>query len=119
MKKKILVVDDEPQILDSITDYFLEYDVITASNGHDGMRILRNTKPDLIVTDIIMPDMEGIEFIQIVNELDATIPIIAMSGNPVGRQYLEHAVLLGAVEKLEKPFELEELEQLIEKLIMQ
>ena len=117
MKKKILVVDDEPHILDSIKDYFLEYEVNTASNGYDGLRILRNNKPDLIITDIVMPDMEGVEFIQTVNELDVTIPIIAMSGNPIGRQYLEHAVLLGAVEKIEKPFELEELENLIEKLI--
>jgi DNA-binding response OmpR family regulator len=117
MKKKILVIDDEPQILNSIIDYFTEYEIITAFNGCDGLRVLETINPDIIVADIVMPDMEGIEFIQTVRRKNISIPIIAMSGNPIGKIYLEDAIRFGANEKLEKPFELEELEKLITQMI--
>ncbi len=117
MKKRILVIDDEQQILNSISLYFSEYDVVTASDGKEGLKIFESMKPDLIITDIIMPKVEGIEFILTLKEKNVSVPIIVMSGRTIGREYLDMAIELGAFEKLEKPFKLEELKKLIVKLI--
>ena len=67
-KKKILVIDDEPYFLDLVKDLleYEGYEVITASNGEDGLKILRNTLVDVVLLDIMMPKMNGFEFLNIV-----------------------------------------------------
>lgn len=69
---KILAVDDEPDILEIIS-YNLNkegYEVLTASNGADAIRIAREQKPDLIILDIMMPKMDGIETCRQIREID-------------------------------------------------
>ena len=117
MKYTILIVDDEPQIVQTIADYFPEFTILTAGNGEEGLRAMDESMPDLIVTDIIMPDMEGIEFIQQATQRYPSIPVVAMSGSPLGQKYLEDAIRFGAIEKIQKPFDLEELEAIINKLL--
>lgn len=71
-KYKILAVDDEPDILE-IIGYNLNkegYEVLTASNGADAIRIARDQKPDLIILDIMMPKMDGIETCRQIREID-------------------------------------------------
>jgi DNA-binding NtrC family response regulator len=111
--KQILVIDDEPQIR-SLLKIMLEregFDVITASDGKEGMKLFSKATVDLVITDIVMPEKEGTEIIRELRKGYPDIPVIAISGG--GRNssesYLKVAKLLGAVAILEKPVDKETL----------
>lgn len=106
MQKRILVVDDEATIIDLIYSLLPEeeFELSSASNGGEGLRRLETFVPDLIITDISMPDMEGVEFMSRLRKRGIGIPIIAMSGNAVGMSFLKASRLIGAAETLLKPF---------------
>ena len=110
---RILLIDDDPQMLGYLQEalQFAGYGVNTARNGLSGLESFRQQRPDLVLTDIVMPDMEGIALIRAIRELDASIPIVAMSGGGRGGQamYLEAATRLGANAALRKPFTSDEL----------
>jgi len=110
LKRKILVVDDEKDILVTLKDILQRqgYEVILVSNGFEALEILHKTTVDLIITDIIMPKMEGLEFIQKVRSEYPKLPIVVMSGFS-NDHYLTAALYFGAVCKLTKPFEIKEL----------
>ena len=79
---RVLVVDDEPVILQTM-HAILEtrgWQVRTAEDGFDGLRILRETPPDLIISDLRMPNMSGFEFLAVVRRRFPHIPVIAISG---------------------------------------
>ncbi len=105
----ILVVDDEQPIRE-LVQTLLEmhgYEVVQAADGRAALALLRETSPDLLVTDIFMPEMEGLEMIQKVRALHPTLGIIAMSGGVPrgpGANYLKMAKAFGAMRMLEKPF---------------
>lgn len=110
MSKRILVVDDESTITELI-EVLLSgegYEVATASNGTDGLEKVDSVNPDLIITDISMPDMEGVEFISRLRKRSISTPIIAMSGNAVGMNFLKATRLFGATETILKPFSTQE-----------
>ena len=113
--KKILVVDDEESITRLMKSMLSAYgyEAVLAGNGKQGLELYKTEKPDLIITDIIMPDMEGIELIRILRKIDKKLPIIVMSGDPTGKKFLKTASLLGAHSTLNKPFSAEELMNLI------
>jgi len=113
MKYNILVVDDEPMVREGLK-LALEmegFSTATASNGIEAMKAIRLQKPHLIITDIIMPDSDGIEVICSVREKNPEIKIIAISGG--GRisatDHLRVAYQLGANGILAKPFTTEQL----------
>jgi len=108
---KILVVDDESAITELVQLILTEegYDVHTAKDGREGIRLFNQIDPDIVLTDIVMPDMEGIEFIQTIAKMKQDLPIIAMSGNVMGKGFLNAAHLLGAMRVLHKPFTSAEL----------
>lgn len=100
----ILVIDDQPEVR-TILVKMLEsggYQAVSASNGEEGLRIYRSGRFDLIITDIIMPEKEGLETIMAIKRQDKRIKIIAISGF-VETPYLESARLLGADRILTKP----------------
>lgn len=106
--KTILIVDDEPFMLD-FARKILEsagYRVVTAMSADAGLAAFRGERPDVIVTDLIMPDKDGLELIQEVRRADPEARIIAISGG--GRSNyvdaLEAAKAFGAREALRKPF---------------
>lgn len=109
--KTLLVVDDDKAVLQSITDILSEndYTVITAIDGRSGLLKNREHMPDVILTDIIMPDMEGIEFIKCIRKERKDVPIIVMSGHPVGMKFFKVAGMLGASKNLLKPFTRQDL----------
>ena len=119
MRKKLLVVDDESAIRESISLLLEEkgYKVQTANNGREGIRVFESFQPDLVLTDISMPDMEGIEFMRILRKRREGLPIIVMSGNVVGAKFLKSASLFGAVATLQKPFSNKDLLKSIEKFL--
>lgn len=110
---KILVIDDEHLVRASVEAILRGqgHDVILADNGREGLKHLRDGLFDLIVTDLIMPEMEGIETIQAIRRLPSSPKIIAISGG--GRRqigdFLDIARELGADRTLRKPFTADEL----------
>lgn len=111
----ILIIDDDPKVLEALTDTLSQtgYSIRTAVDGASGIRCFEAHPPDLVITDINMPDVEGIELIRRLARSNRRVPVIAISGDPVGSQFLKAARLLGAVETLLKPFSAAELQQKI------
>jgi CheY-like chemotaxis protein len=110
---KILVIDDEPLLAKTLSLILGKagYTVVTAENGKIGLEMFASEQPDLVITDIIMPVMEGLEAIQALRAQSPNIPIIAVSGG--GRtknlEFLRIAEKLGANAALGKPFTKEQL----------
>lgn len=115
---KILVVEDEDSFRNVLVRMLSKvgYDVRQAGDGNQAIQVCRQFQPDLVLTDIIMPDKEGLETIQELMEIDPNLKIIAMSGG--GKfgpdSYLPLAEKLGAKASLQKPFMREELMKTIE-----
>jgi Response regulator containing CheY-like receiver, AAA-type ATPase, and DNA-binding domains len=104
---KILVFDDEPSILLMIKKMLEKagHEVDMALNGREGMELLEKNKPDLVITDIIMPEKEGLETIMTLRKRYPEIKIIAISGGGrIGAEgYLPSAKHLGADMVFQKP----------------
>ena len=118
---KILLVDDEDMTREMIR-HALElrgYEVIEASNGDEALRLNRSSPCPLVITDILMPDKEGLETIMELRREFPDSKIIAISGGGgVGRiDYLEAAQKFGAQATFQKPFELAKLFAAVESLL--
>jgi len=113
MKGRILVIEDDDTLRELMKDLFEhnDFQVDTAVNGKDGTLHLVHEKYDLIITDIIMPEKEGLETIMEIRASDPDVKIIAISGggSMMPKDYLNIARILGAVRTLEKPFLMETL----------
>jgi DNA-binding response OmpR family regulator len=109
----ILIVEDIPHILEllEITLKFKGYDVITARNGDEALDYIQTEKPSLILTDILMPKLDGYALAQKVrsNPDTSDIPIIFVSATFITPEDKAFALSLGAVRFLEKPIEASEL----------
>jgi CheY-like chemotaxis protein len=118
---RILVVDDEPEVLLLLTDILesVGHEVIRATNGEEGLREFQKGNVDLIVTDIIMPDKEGLESIMDYKQLNPEVKIIAISGGArIGpHTYLKMAEKFGAKRVFSKPFRNKELLDAVEELL--
>jgi DNA-binding response OmpR family regulator len=104
---RIILIDDEPGIL-RIATLALEaagYAVVAYTDARDAIEHIKREPPDLLVTDIFMPEMEGLETIREARGVCAEMPIIAMSGVTFDDgDYLQIAEKFGAVATLKKPF---------------
>ena len=118
--KRILVVDDHEQIRDSISEILdLEgYEVQTAINGNDAMTKVASFQPDLIVTDILMPDMDGYELMmkKWTDQQIYEIPIIVVSAM-VSKYDIAAGKALGAKKYITKPFKAQELIQAVAEFV--
>ena len=119
--RRILIIDDEPYIL-LMLKKMLEragYEVDLASNGREGMAVFEQNSADLVITDIIMPDKEGLELILEMKKKRPELKIIAMSGG--GRispeSYLECARHFGAEKVFQKPFRQKEIVSAVKELL--
>jgi DNA-binding response OmpR family regulator len=106
MSKKILVVDDEKHIV-QIVKFNLEkrgnYEVVTASNGQEGLEVYQAENPDLIISDIMMPGMTGFEFYEELRKTDSRTPFIILTAKGQD-SYYEEGKEKGIVDFLTKPF---------------
>lgn len=116
---KILIVEDEKRLAqllkDSISNSF--FSVVIASNGEDGLKKFKSFKPDIIITDIMMPFCDGLEMTLKIKELDESIPIIVLSAHS-DKEKLLKAIDLGINKYFIKPFDPEELLEHINKLAL-
>ena len=105
--EKILIIDDEAPIRKMLTKLFEKnnYEVILAINGNQGIKLFKENSPDLIITDLIMPEKEGLETIREIREINPDMKIIAISGGGAvdPEIYLNLALKLGALETFTKP----------------
>lgn len=117
MKKKILIVDDEISICLLLENFLSQdYDVVTINNGIEALEWLEGNLPDLILSDIQMPEMDGYEFLDNVRKRGFTkhTPFIMLSARSESKERIK-CYKLGAQDYLTKPFNPEELEELVKK----
>lgn len=117
----VLIVDDEREIALIMTEYLRRcgYSVESAGDGHDALKILHRRPVTLVVTDILMPQVDGYELIMKLKQSPHRPRIIAMSGNPskIGLDFLRSAQQLGADRVLPKPFVPQSLLKLVAEII--
>ena len=116
--KRILVIEDQEGVRATIREMLRRggYEVTEATNGREGLNILEQQMPDVVVTDILMPEMEGLETIKRILQINGNIPIIAYTAS-VSSPYLEAALHIGAKYGLYKPFTQKELLDTVEKAL--
>ncbi len=126
MEKKILVVEDSRITRDLIVSTLEEmeelgdYEIIEASNGFEALKLLPRNKFSLILTDINMPDINGLELVKFIkgNQLYQNIPLVIISTEGSKRDR-EKGLALGADSYLVKPFDPEELQALVRELLLE
>jgi len=116
---KLLVIDDSQEILAAIDKYLKQkkYEVATAADGLEGLKLLKSTEGgfDLVITDLVMPNVSGVGVIAILKKEFPGIPVVAITG--YGEQPEALALEANADLVLEKPFDLDDLEQSIVNLL--
>jgi DNA-binding response OmpR family regulator len=118
---KILVIDDDPAIRRMVNRVLTAagHQVIEATDGRDGFRKFQAEAPRIVITDIVMPEQEGMETIRSIRRAGSEVGIIAISGGGSGRAsvYLDWAEALGADAILAKPFRPAELQDTVDRLL--
>ena len=116
-KKRILLVDDEENARTALAKILSreEYEVVSAGNGFEALELLKNTQVDLIITDINMPEMNGMSFLREINQLYPGSNVIMVTAYGEVESYIE-AMNLGAFEYINKPVRINELKKIISKV---
>ena len=116
---RILVIDDAPAVRELLEQMLrlAAHDVLLAANGKEGIDQLRHHPVELVITDLFMPEKEGLETIQELQSDFPNIPIIAMSGEPGMPSLLGIAKRFGALKTIEKPFERAEMMAAVEEAL--
>jgi DNA-binding NtrC family response regulator len=110
MQASVLIVDDEPLVRQTLSEWMRKknFHVIEAEGGRQAMEMIRRDDPDIVISDVVMPGMDGFELLKAAKAVKADISFVMISGYP------SHAAALnvmkhGASDYLPKPFTLEEL----------
>jgi CheY-like chemotaxis protein len=117
---RVLLVDDDDDVRRAYAELLAEhgYEVVTATNGIEALDAAHLGAPDVVVTDVLMPESDGFDLITELRGSFPDVPVIAISGGgrlePGG--YLQMASMLGAVAVLSKPFRFRQLLDAIEEL---
>lgn len=117
--QRILVVDDDQQVCEFLAEalIFLGHEVVTAGDGREALQKMQDVRFSLVIADMDMPVMDGMELIKNIVAEDSTVPdIIAMTGHTMKYKYTD-VVAAGAVDFIIKPFTLNELEAKVNRII--
>src|SRR6478752_4122563 len=114
----LLVVDDEPAIQHAFQRAFRSGDthLLSAATAAEGLALIKETQPDVVVLDIHLPDASGLDTFHRVRAIDARIPVILVTGHGTTDLAIE-AMKEGAYEYLLKPLELTELRAVVERAV--
>jgi len=122
-KELLLVVEDVPDTLNlvEITLKFKGYRVVTATNGQEALKAIEEERPSIIITDILMPRMDGFTLVHRLRVHPETrnIPVIFLSATYVAPEDKEFALAIGATQFLEKPIDIDELLRSVANLLDQ
>ena len=115
---KILVVDDDPQVREMIQSFlsFRGFHVKTAEDGNSGLAELAKNPYDMLITDIYMPRLSGLELLDRIYQRDSALMILAITGMP-SKEVIDKVIQKGAQDCLIKPFSLSLLISTIEKCV--
>jgi YesN/AraC family two-component response regulator len=121
---KILIIDDDNLFRGMLVDLLAHkgHEILEASDGQTGFDLFLKTKPNLVITDILMPEKEGMQTIREIRKESPDTKIIALSGggtHPDGLGYLQMALELGADHSFPKPFKTKEFLQTVDDLMAQ
>jgi len=112
----VLVVDDDKDVLGSLAEILTELKLnpITANNGIEALENIKMRRIDLIITDLMMPKMDGFELIQQARKINTNIPIVVLSGHGEVKNVVR-ALSLGAYNFITKPFTIKQIEEIIKR----
>ena len=110
MERTVLIVDDDPHVREVMHQIFLSngHKCTLAGDGREGLEVFQNTHPPLVVTDIKMPGMDGVELLRAVREADQDAAVIVLTGAADMKTAIE-CLRLGAYDFILKPVNIEEL----------
>ena len=117
----ILIIDDDPTIRNLFAQFLQGegHDIFVAGDGQKGISVLESRHIDLVITDLVMPEMDGLELLLNIREAESTVPVIAISGGmrdlPIN--FMEHAKAFGADYVLKKPIPLDVLKTAVGHLL--
>ena len=115
---KVLVIDDEPSIVDLFTEYLngQGFEAISAGGGAEGLDRLRLERPDIILLDMLMPDMDGLETLRRIRKANMGVPVLMISGND-DMVAAKAAIALGAFDYTLKPVDFDYLGRALDKML--
>jgi UDP-3-O-[3-hydroxymyristoyl] N-acetylglucosamine deacetylase len=111
---KVLIIDDEKQILDSLSSILRDdgFQVFTAKEGKEGLRLFDTVKPEIVLLDVWMPELDGLQVLKMIKEKDNNAIVIVISGHGTISTAVE-AVKMGAYDFLEKPLSIDKVLEVI------
>lgn len=117
-KKKILVVDDEQDVRETLESVLanLEFDPVVAPGGREAMEVIRREKVDIVLSDLYMPEMDGIELLKRVKAENKNIVFLMITAHPTIETAVD-AIKKGAYDYLTKPFHIEEVKMKIDRAL--
>ena len=116
--KKLLIIDDEEGIIAEIKDFFVEegYEVYAASTGKEGIELINKVHPDVVLIDIKLPDISGLDILKFTKQNFPATKVIVNTGY-VDQQIIDEAERLGRDAFLSKPFDLTLLQSHVQALV--
>lgn len=122
MSARVLVIEDDPALRELMTAILTSagHQVIRATDGREGTALLARQTIDLVITDVLMPNQDGLETIMSIRRTHPNLPVIAITGgNRIDpAHYLRMARALGATRVLEKPFGVAEFARTVNELLL-
>ena len=108
--RRILVVDDEEDVRETLSNVLksLSYEPYTAASGPEALEIIKNTSIDVVLSDLYMPEMDGIELLKRIRTIDPKMVFLMITAHPTIETAVE-AIKKGAYDYLTKPFHIEEV----------
>ncbi len=117
VRRRLLIVDDEPLILEVLTEHFKsDYDVDTALNGADALGSILRVRPDVVMLDINMPRMNGVEVLKDIKQIDDSIAVIMVTANEQVALAAE-SLRNGAFGYVPKPFDFRYLDHMLASIL--
>ncbi len=117
-KRKILIVDDEEDVRETLESVLakLEFDPVTAPGGKEALDIIKNSKIDVVLSDLYMPEMDGIELLKRVKAEDRNMVFLMITAHPTIETAVD-AIKKGAYDYLTKPFHIDEVRMKLDRAL--